>query len=188
MFAGMAWRWRLAEDGRIAAVRDLSLTAGRLAESERGLYLSRIAQAHDHARAGRFAQAAELLRQCLPQESQADQRGWEWYYLQRYCTDGRDPVAVLPNRVDGIVVSGFRGVTTEALNPDGRRLATVGAEGVIVLRDAVTREEILTLRIPQFAGEGAGTRLMFSDDGLRLTATCSGGAAVWDSNPRAIHN
>ena len=67
MFAGMAWRWRLAEDGRIAAVRDLSLTAGRLAESERGLYLSRIAQAHDHARAGRFAQAAELLRQCLPQ-------------------------------------------------------------------------------------------------------------------------
>ena len=78
--------------------------------------------------------------------------------MQRYCTDGRDPVAVLPNRVDGIVVLGFRGVTTEALNPDGRRLATVGAEGVIVLRDAVTREEILTLRIPQFAGKGAGTQ------------------------------
>src|SRR5205823_10316420 len=58
-FAGVAWRWRQAETGRAA-------TAAALDAAEQELYLSRIAQAHEHARAGRLDRAAELLRQCRP--------------------------------------------------------------------------------------------------------------------------
>jgi serine/threonine protein kinase len=184
LFAGMAWRWRLAEDARAATAAALARSADRLAVTEHSLYLSRIAQVHEHVRAGRFAPAAELLRQCQPQEFQPDQRGWEWHYLQRFCTIGHDPVIVLPGGPDRIVVSGFRGVTVEAVSPDGRRKALVGSDGLIVICDAVTRQEVLTLRMPPTADALHRPRVAFSDDGLRLAATWAGGAVVWDATNR----
>ncbi len=178
LFAGMAWRWRLAEDARAATVAALTLTEDRLALAERSLYLNRITQAHEHLRAGRFTPAAELLGQCIPSESRPDCRGWEWHYLQRYCSDGRDPVSVLPV---GSAITGFRAMASEALSPDGRRLA-VGANGLIVLRDAATRQEMLVLRLPANAGEGPGRQAAFSVDGWRIVVTWAGGMVVWDAS------
>jgi hypothetical protein len=183
LFAGMTWRWRQAENGRAATAAALAVAEDRLALAEQGLYLSRIAQAHEHVRAGRFAPAAELLRQCEPNTSRPDRRGWEWHYLQRYSADGRDPVSVLPSGPDGAVVARFRGVADEALSPDGRRSATVAAEGAIVVLDAASRQEVLTLRLPAIVGEGTRPRLAFSDDGSRLAATWAGGTVVWEAGP-----
>jgi hypothetical protein len=188
LFAGMTWRWRAAEDARAATAAALAASADRLMQAERSLYLSRIAQVHDHVRAARFAPAAELLRQCQPRESRPDYRGWEWHYLQRFCTAGRDPVMVSLAGADRIVVTGFRGVTAEAASPDGRRLATVGSAGAIVICDAATRQEVLILRLPPMGNEAVRPRLAFSDDGLRLVATWAGGVVVWDAGLRVPQN
>jgi hypothetical protein len=184
LFAGMTSRWRQAESERVATAAALAVAEERLAQAEQSLYLSRIAQAHDHARAGRFAPAAELLRQCQPVETRPDRRGWEWHYLQRFCNDGRDPVSVLPSGSGQVTASGFRGVAAEAISPDGRRSAVVGADGLIVIRDTATGQDVLTLRVPAIGGEGPRPRVAFSDDGARLTATWRGGIAVWEAGKK----
>jgi serine/threonine protein kinase len=184
LFAGITWRWRQAEQDRAATAAALAQADDRLALAERNLYLARIAQAHEHVRAGRFAPAVELLQQYRPQESRPDFRGWEWHYLQRFCMTGRDPVSVLPSGPEHVVVSGFRGIATEALSPDGRRLAKVGAGGVLMVCDAVTRLEVLILRLPATVSEDVRPQVAFSDDGLRLVATWSDGAAVWDAGTK----
>jgi hypothetical protein len=181
LFGAMAWRWRLAEDARAATAAALALANDQLALAEQSLYVSLIAQANEYARAGRFAQAAKLLRQCQPSESRLDRRGWEWHYLQRFCSDGRDPVSVLPSGSGQVTASGFRGVAAEAISPDGRRSATVGSNGVIVISDATTRQEVLTLRVPAVLGEGSRPRVAFSEDGKRLTATFAGGMVEWET-------
>ena len=79
---------------------------------------------------------------------------------------------------------GFRGVTAEAISPDGRRLAKVGAGGVLMVCDAVTRLEVLILRMPATVSEDVQPQVAFSDDGLRLVATWADGVAVWDAGAR----
>ena len=95
-FAGLAWQWRQAEGRRQVAecARDDAIAGRDLAEQ--GLYVSRVGQAHEHARTGQIARAAELLRLCQPHSPRPDRRGWEWYYLNHFCETGRDPVQVLP--------------------------------------------------------------------------------------------
>jgi eukaryotic-like serine/threonine-protein kinase len=179
--AGLAWRWRSAEDGRHVAERDLALTANRLATAEQEVYRIRIARAHEHVQTGRLAPAIELLRACQPTAGQTDHRGWEWYYLQRFCAVGREPVSVLSAKPNGVTISSFRGVATEAVSPDGRRLATIGDDGILKLRDATTRQEVLTLRAPAAAISSGRASISFSDDGRQLTAKWANGVVVWNA-------
>jgi hypothetical protein len=185
LFAGVTWRWQKAENSRAAVTAALAQAAGELAVAEQSLYQSRIGQANDLVRSGQFVPAADLLRRCLPPPGRPDQRGWEWHYLQRFCFDGRDPVSVLPAAPEPVVVTGFRGVTADALSPDRRRSATIADKGRIVIRDTATRLELLTLAIPLPASEASRPRLVFSEDGLRLSAAWDGGTAVWDASPGA---
>lgn len=92
---------------------------------------------------------------------------------------------MLPAALDPVVVTGFRGINTGALSPDGRRLATIGDNGRIAIRDAATRFELLTLAMPLKVGDADRPRLAFSEEGLRLSATCDAGTAVWDASPDA---
>jgi serine/threonine protein kinase len=175
-FADVARDWRQADARRVAAERTLALTAEQLDRTEQELYVNRITQAHDDVRAGRFDEAANLLHQCQPPPDRPDRRGWEWHYLNRYRELGHDPVEVRPAGGEQIAASGFRGVVDEGVSPDGRRMATIGPDATVLILDAVTRRPMLTLRLP--ANAGSRPRLEFGTD-ARLTATWSGGTAVW---------
>jgi WD40 repeat protein len=62
--------------------------------------------------------------------------------------------------------------------PNGRRLATLGDDGVLMLWDVETGQEVLT--IPAHWGNGIG--LAVSPDGRRLaTSGAEGAVRVWDS-------
>jgi serine/threonine protein kinase len=163
--ASLAWRWRAAEAA-------LARTEGRLATAEWGLYRNRIGQARDLVRDGKFTAAVEVLGQCEPPADRPDFRGWEWHYLRRFCTEHRDPVTVTSNGSPGSFAA-------DAASPDGRRSATA-IDGMIVLRDVSSGQEVLSLRLPSHA-VGARPRLSFSDDGQRLLATWLGGTALWDA-------
>jgi serine/threonine protein kinase len=163
--AALAWRWHLAEAA-------LSSTADQLSEVEWNLYRTRIGQARDLIRDGKFAAAAETLRQCEPHADRPDHRGWEWHYLHRFASDRRDPVTISADAAGGA----FADI---ASSPDGRRTATV-TNGMLVLRDAATGQDLLLLRLPSQA-TGTAPRVSFSDDGRRLTVTWPGGTATWDA-------
>ena len=64
--------------------------------------------------------AQQLLDECPP-----ERRGWEWRYLKRVC---HGEIATL---------AGHAGVVHQAeFSPDGRRIATGGADGTIKLSDS----------------------------------------------------
>src|SRR5262249_50668656 len=68
-------------------------------------------------------------------------------------------------------------VSGVAFSPDGKRLASAGEDGTVVMRDVTTDREIFRLRVPAPA-----RTVVFSADGRRL-ATVSGDktVTVWDA-------
>jgi hypothetical protein len=170
-FAGVAWQWRQAAQGRASAemARDetaaaLTLADERLDLAEEGLYLSRITQAHDRVRSGDVAAAADLLRRCRPNATRPDRRGWEWYYLHHYCSTGRDPVAVLPVNPDTTVSWRFSEAGDKTVSPDGRFAVTL-ADGAAVVWDGSTGSQLERLTTPARL-----SAVTFSPDGRRFAA------------------
>jgi WD40 repeat protein/serine/threonine protein kinase len=78
-----------------------------------------------------------------------------------------------------LTLQGHRGpVSRVVFSPDGKRLASCGEDGTVVIRDPTTGQEIRTFRVP-----AAPVRsVVFSADGQRL-ATASGDktVTVWDA-------
>ena len=65
---------------------------------------------------------------------------------------------------DGEFGAGFRGIMAVAFSPDGKRLATAGADGTAIMWDAATGQALLT-----FSNQGiAITNVALSPDGTRL--------------------
>jgi WD40 repeat protein len=122
---GLAWSWQAAE----AAQRDEKLRADQEAEEKRAqtaradqeaqdkrrlatkLYFKNIALARLEFAENNLGRADELLEEC-----DADLRGWEWHFLDRYfhpdCTTFRQHTA---------------GVVSLAYSADGDRLASVSS-------------------------------------------------------------
>jgi WD40 repeat protein/serine/threonine protein kinase/Flp pilus assembly protein TadD len=125
-------------------------------------YAHRLGLAYHEWQAGNLATAGQLLNGC-PQES----RQWEWHYLRYLCHT--DLLLITPpfGEIAGVVFS-----------PDGRRLAAVGSVADAKLYDALTGEEILTLR-----GHTAGIHsVAFSPDGKYLaTASQDKTIKMWDA-------
>ena len=184
LFAIVACGWQAAETSRAAAANALVVADDRLAAADADLYANRIAWAHERVRAGKFAAAAELLALCEPPAGQPDHRSWEWYYLKQFSTTGRDPVSVTKDGPDRIVTAGFRGVSAQAVSPDGRRSAKATLDGKVVISDLADQRHLLTLRLPASAGENVRTQLTFSPDGRLLVATWGGGTAWWGADAR----
>ncbi|HEX5268980.1 MAG TPA: hypothetical protein VFW33_00770, partial [Gemmataceae bacterium] len=139
-------------------------TEGALADERRARYFSRIALANDEWQANNIRRAEQLLDECAP-----ELRQWEWHYLKRR------------NHSELLRLRGHHGAVPHAtFSPDGRRLATVGADGKVRVWDPVTGKELLAFRrhtqTPNWAA--------FSPDGTSIVSAAHEVLMLSGAKPR----
>jgi WD40 repeat protein/tRNA A-37 threonylcarbamoyl transferase component Bud32 len=148
-FAGVFWQWRRAEEEYCKAAN--------LAEAERRTaYARAIPLAYAQWLAGNSGPAEQVLR-----EADADLRGWEWHYLRRLFRVRQ--LATLRGHEDGVLAVAF--------SPDGERIASGDACGVVKVWDRRTLREILS----RPGHSGGVSAVAFSPNGTYLTSAGADG-------------
>jgi WD40 repeat protein len=169
-FGGVTWGWR-----ETARARDEALDEKREKEIEQfradrardraraALYHSRIAQGELYWRLNDFNAARRALRDCLPRPGRADQRGWEWHYLDALYSIELLSLDLAPGPRGGI-----------AWDVAGRRLAAVTADsGTVRFWDAASGAPARALTVPRSV-----YRLAFSPGGKRLALAGKDGTLI----------
>jgi WD40 repeat protein len=128
-----------------------------LARERQAGYFHRIALAHRCWLANDVLRAEQFLAECPD-----DVRHWEWHYLERLCHSELLTLRGHAGPVNGVVFS-----------PDGKRLASAGDDGAVKVWDAVTGQELLTLR--------GRHGVAFSPDGRRLALADATAVRVCDA-------
>ncbi len=151
--SGIAWQWRRATQGQLAA--------------RQNLYAAHMLLAQQALEQGDLRRLMELLQEHQPQQGEQDLRGWEWRYLRQFLQG--DELCTLSRDADS--------VESVTFSPDGRLLATGGAQG-IKLWDVAVRRQLADFR----QGTERCTCAAFSPAGRWLASAEAGGAVrVWDT-------
>jgi WD40 repeat protein/serine/threonine protein kinase len=156
---------RATENARRANANARRAEAGetRAAAGERRavetLYATAISLAHREWQDSNCYRARQILDACP-----ADQRGWEWYFLDQLFHGELLSLRGHAGPVVGLAVS-----------PAGDRAATVGFDGTARVWDTRTGLEMYQL-------SPAPSRVTFSPDGRRLAGTLRAGVQLWDAD------
>lgn len=159
------------ERGKLKEQRDLAQEGeAKIAEREatirRFLYAADMRLAWAAYNMGDGKQAREKLLAHLPAAGAVDNRGFEWHYLSRLCTDESRMLAGQSRDVFGL-----------AFSPDGARLAATGADRTVVVWNVREGTPHLTLR--EFTDDVNAAD--FSRDGkLLATADETGTVRIWN--------
>jgi WD40 repeat protein/serine/threonine protein kinase len=156
-------------DQREAASR---LANARADEIQQNLYWAEMNLAVQAAEMDRgIGRLNELLDHWRPTPGEVDRRGWEWYYMRGV---GQQALLSWPHRH-----TGQAGVSGLSWNPDSRRLASGGEDGVIRLWDGSTGRILATLR-----GHDATVHCLSWSPHGRLLASGSKTIKIWDVDTR----
>jgi WD40 repeat protein len=135
-------------------------------EARRQLYVAQIHLADQAWREANTGRALDLLHDAKPDHpAGSDLRGWEYFYLRRLC---HADVRTLEH-------GGY--VDSVAVSPDGTKVASAGAQAVVIW-DAATGQRLLTLPARVNA---AG--IAFSPDGSQVASAVGDSTVkVWDAS------
>ncbi len=172
---GFAYNGQLKEKNQEIIATNLQLKLANERE-EKTRYFKNVLMAEREWNNSNALRAEQLLDECVPISGQADQRGWEWRYLdrQRHC-ELRKPLHVPSFQLFSV-----------AFSPDGRRFVSADVESEIgsalKVWDAETGELVHILgghsRNPQDAVYSRDGALIASSSG---DATKPGELKIWDA-------
>jgi WD40 repeat protein len=110
------------------------------------------------------------VEEARPAPGEPDRRGFEWHYLHRLL------------RPDGLTLRAHSASARMAWHPDGSRLASVGADGLVKVWDAASGRELRAFR----GHEGPVYGVAYSPDGRRLaTSGNDDKVKLWDADTGA---
>ena len=198
-----AWQWLAAETARRAArsaqseaerERDRADEARIQAQTARGLEAKARADAEvqrerfERFEYGRTIQVAHQewrdnnvpATLALLENTRADLRGWEWRYVHRLCHS--ELRTLRENTVAPAMGGDARVFRFASFSPDGSRILTACADGMIKIWDVKSGAEVLALKVRA----GVSIWAPFSPDGLRIvSASYPDGVKIWDSRTGA---
>jgi WD40 repeat protein/tRNA A-37 threonylcarbamoyl transferase component Bud32 len=164
---GIAWRDADAADRRAVAAE---AEARRLRVEG---YVADIRQAYTDWTTGDFAGIREVLTPYQDMPPEEDLRGFEWYWLMKQAQASSAAVPALRRSLQGHESDVYH-VT---FSPDGKQLATCGADTTARVWDIGSGRELLCLH----GHQGDVNWISFSPDGGRLaTAGDDGTVRLWD--------
>jgi hypothetical protein len=146
----------------IAVITVLALTAvkqrNRAEQQElanrRLLYAAHMNQAQQAWETANIGRMEELLAAYVPKPGQEDLRGFEWYYLWRFCHG------------DLFTLRHTEPVSSITFSPDGKKLASGSWDRTVKLWDVATGQELATLE----GHKARITSIAFSPDGKKLAS------------------
>ena len=147
---------------RTQAQQSENIARQKAEDYRHALYFNSTVLAETFYRYGHISNVLKILESCP-----TDLRGWEWYYLNR-----------ISNQAHLTITMPGRHAASVSFSPDSKRIVSGGWDHKIIIWDAVTGKQLLTLR----GHKGRVGSVDFSPDGKRIVSGSQDKTIkIWDA-------